>query len=133
MKPSQATREKGTEQLTGSERRRTRVRLHDGEHKVRRYRVRLDECNVAVRRERKRINFGTPIPAEQLLAANLLPEQTYMNTEQAAWYLGLSPKTLQNWRVSGKGPKCEFFGTTARRYLFAELQRWAANSKKAPE
>ena len=38
----------------------------------------------------------------------------FMNTQAAAAYLGLSPRTLDGYRVSGAGPAFHRFGNRAR-------------------
>ena len=35
--------------------------------------------------------------------------QRYHNTRAAALYLGLSPRTLEKWRLTGQGPLCIVF------------------------
>ena len=49
----------------------------------------------------------------------------YMNTRQAAAWLGLSPRTLDAYRLTGEGPPFYRFG---RRILYRrrDLGRWAA-------
>lgn len=41
-----------------------------------------------------------------------------MNSADAADYLGLSPKTLQNWRVKGDGPPYVRHGQTGGRVSY---------------
>lgn len=46
----------------------------------------------------------------------------------------IEPKTLRNWRASGKGPQCQYFGVTVL-YDPDVLDRWAtteALTDKAP-
>lgn len=50
-----------------------------------------------------------------------------MDTEQAAAYLGLSPRTLRQWRYEGRGPayiKGAGGTNTSVRYLKADLDQW---------
>ena len=55
-------------------------------------------------------------------------EATYMNTLQAARYLGLSDKTLRRYRASGGGPVfCRF--NTRIRYRRQDLDDWAATRR----
>ena len=48
----------------------------------------------------------------------------FLNTEQAAFYLGLSPRTLQQLRGDGEGPRfrrhCRFV-----RYHIDDLDSWS--------
>ena len=48
----------------------------------------------------------------------------YLDTREAAAWLGLSPKTLERYRVSGEGP--DFHRLTRVRYLLADLEAWAS-------
>ena len=52
-------------------------------------------------------------------------ETNYLNTRQAADYLGLAAKTLARYRIEGCGPVYHRFGTCVR-YLRADLDAWAA-------
>lgn len=54
----------------------------------------------------------------------------YMNTLQAARYLGLSAKTLSRYRVSGDGPVFHRFNTRIR-YRREDLDKWAAKRRRA--
>ena len=49
----------------------------------------------------------------------------YMSTREAAAWLGLSPRTLDRYRVSGEGPVFHRFGARVR-YLLADLEEWAS-------
>ena len=49
---------------------------------------------------------------------------TYMGTRDAAAFLGLSPRTLDRYRVSGDGPAFHKFGRRVR-YLRADIEAWA--------
>ena len=58
-------------------------------------------------------------------------DATYMNTLQAARYLGLSEKTLRRYRASGGGPVfCRF--NTRIRYRRQDLDDWAATRREVP-
>ena len=48
----------------------------------------------------------------------------YLTNTEAAAYLNLSPRTLENWRVLGGGPRFRKFG---RRVIYAidDLELWA--------
>lgn len=52
-----------------------------------------------------------------------MDEDGYMSTEEAAAYLKLSPRTLQSYRVAGKGPRFSRFGNRAR-YLRSKVVAW---------
>ncbi len=49
----------------------------------------------------------------------------HLDTREAAAWLGLSPKTLERYRVSGEGPEFRRFGSRVR-YLLADLEAWAS-------
>ena len=53
----------------------------------------------------------------------------YLNNKQAAEYLGLSPRTLDRYRVKGSGPVYLKFGGRVR-YLAADLEAWAENRRR---
>ena len=50
-------------------------------------------------------------------------ETTLLNTEEAAKRLGLSPRTLERYRVSGEGPEFLKLGRAVR-YAVSKLNRW---------
>ena len=43
--------------------------------------------------------------------------------------LGLSPKTLERYRVSGEGPVFHRFGSRVR-YLLADVEAWASSRRR---
>jgi len=53
----------------------------------------------------------------------------YLSTREAANWLGLSPRTLDRYRVSGDGPAFHRFGSRVR-YLAADLDDWAAARRR---
>ena len=61
-----------------------------------------------------------------------------MRTPQAAAYLteehGLptQPKTMRNWRSTGRGPSYKFYGLTPL-YARKELDRWATTDALTPK
>ena len=55
-------------------------------------------------------------------------ETPYMDTRQAAAYLGLSRRSLEKWRLNGSGPTFRRFGRR-RLYHLADLDAWAAARK----
>ena len=50
-------------------------------------------------------------------------ECTLLNTEQAAKRFGLSPRTLERYRVTGEGPEYVKMGHAVR-YSLSALRRW---------
>ena len=52
-------------------------------------------------------------------------EPEFIDTRQAAAWLGLSHRTLEGYRVSGGGPAFHRFGNRVR-YRRADLDAWAA-------
>ena len=51
-----------------------------------------------------------------------------LDTREAAAWLGLSPKTLERYRVSGEGPDFQKFGSRVR-YLLTDLEKWASTRR----
>jgi hypothetical protein len=51
----------------------------------------------------------------------------YLNTEQAAFHLGLSPRTLQAMRRTGKGPRFRRHGNRVR-YHIDDLGAWSIDN-----
>jgi len=56
--------------------------------------------------------------------------QRFFSTKSAAVYLGLSPKTLEKYRVKGGGPQ---FYKLGRRCLYTKeaLDAWAAKQRRS--
>ena len=52
----------------------------------------------------------------------------FCDTRSAADYLGLSPRTLDGYRVSGDGPVFHRFGNRVR-YRRSDLDEWAAKRR----
>ncbi len=50
-------------------------------------------------------------------------EPRLLTTEEAAAWLGLSPRTLERYRVTGEGPKFRKIGRWVR-YTVADLNAW---------
>jgi len=48
----------------------------------------------------------------------------FLNTRQAAEFLGLKPGTLEVWRCYGKGPRFGRFGRACR-YRLSDLEEYA--------
>ena len=53
----------------------------------------------------------------------MIDERTLLNTEQSAQRLGLSPRTLERYRVTGEGPEYLKMGHAVR-YTASALERW---------
>ncbi len=53
----------------------------------------------------------------------MIDERTLLNTEQTAQRLGLSPRTLERYRVTGEGPEYLKMGHAVR-YTASALKRW---------
>ena len=53
----------------------------------------------------------------------------YLNTREAAGYLGLSTRTLDRYRVSGDGPVFLKFGGRVR-YLLEDLDAWVRTRRR---
>lgn len=57
-------------------------------------------------------------------------KRPYLNTAQAAHYLGIGARKLQRLRVSGEGPRCRYHG----RLIFYhpdDLERWSQTTAEA--
>jgi excisionase family DNA binding protein len=65
------------------------------------------------------------------MAAQSPPLTGLLTTAQAAAYLGLAPKTLRNWRSSGRGPK--YCGRrSGTRYRRSDLDAWIKANETDP-
>ena len=54
----------------------------------------------------------------------------FLDTQQAARFLGLSAKTLARYRVTGDGPVFHRFGNRIR-YRREDLEAWAETRRRA--
>ena len=54
----------------------------------------------------------------------------YLNEVELAELLGLSPRTLQNWRLKGEGPPFGKFGRSVR-YSVATVAAWVAGRERS--
>jgi hypothetical protein len=65
-----------------------------------------------------------PFADIQLHESMVPPERVFLNNDEAAQFLNLSPRTLEKQRVIGGGPRFRKFG---RRVLYAvtDLKIWA--------
>ena len=59
----------------------------------------------------------------------MLQQRVYLSTPQAAAILGLSPRTLERYRVTGEGPVFAKIGRLVR-YSRAEIDKWAVRRSK---
>ena len=59
----------------------------------------------------------------------MLEQRAYLSTRQAAALLGLSPRTLERYRVTGDGP---VFSKLGRRvcYARADIDGWASGRRR---
>jgi predicted DNA-binding transcriptional regulator AlpA len=55
---------------------------------------------------------------------------TLLNETQAAELLGLSVRTLQNWRLRGGGPPYQKLGRAVR-YSLIKLRQWIAEGSRS--
>ena len=60
--------------------------------------------------------------------ANTLVKEGLLDESEAADYLGLSPRTLQNWRVRGGGPDYVKLSGRMVCYRLVDLNDWVAES-----
>ncbi len=72
--------------------------------------------------ERNQAEKGNPTPRNG-------SNERYLNTEDAATFLGLSRATLDKWRYTGGGPLFSKLGNRVR-YDRADLEAWMAKSKR---
>ena len=54
---------------------------------------------------------------------------TYLSTREAAKHLGLAPRTLDRYRITGGGPVYHLFGTAVR-YLREDLDHRAKTRRR---
>ncbi len=52
------------------------------------------------------------------------PDETVLNTVEAAHFLGFRPKTLRNWQYAGCGPAFHRLHNGAPRYLLGSLRAY---------
>jgi hypothetical protein len=62
-------------------------------------------------------------------AAQARSGSPYLNTAQAAYYLGLSPRTLERMRWLGCGPAYRKHAHRVR-YLIVDLDSWSAERQR---
>ena len=69
-----------------------------------------------------------PVDCAKQWEAKMDDDAIYMGTRELAAFLGLSPRTLDRYRVSGAGPKFHKFGNRVR-YARADVEAWAAERR----
>ncbi len=88
-----------------------------------------EHCSEAERaaiREAMR-NGAAPVAAISTAHSEtaMLDKDIYMSTREVAAFLGLSPRTLDRYRVTGDGPPFHRFGNRVR-YARADVEAWAS-------
>ena len=63
-------------------------------------------------------------PAIDARSAAATPQSVFLNNEEAARFLSLSPRTLEKHRVVGGGPRFRKFGRRVV-YALSDLETWA--------
>lgn len=57
----------------------------------------------------------------------------FLNTAEAAAFLGLATQTLHNWRFRGKGPPYSKLSSRAIRYCVGDLRNFQRSRRIDPE
>lgn len=57
-------------------------------------------------------------------------DERLLSQAEAAEFLGVSPHTLNRWRVVRQGPEYIKFGQRLVRYRFADLAAWVESQRK---
>ena len=71
---------------------------------------------------------AVPVESDKQREAEMNDEELYMGTRELAAFLGLSPRTLDRYRVSGDGPPFHKFGNRVR-YARADVEAWTAERR----
>ena len=71
---------------------------------------------------------AVPVDCAKQWEAGMDDDAIYMGTRELAAFLGLSPRTLDRYRVSGDGPPFHKFGNRVR-YARADVEAWAAERR----
>lgn len=66
----------------------------------------------------------TPDDTAASRAAAALEGSPFLDTQQAAFYLGISVRTLQEYRSAGIGPRCRRYARRVR-YHIDDLNAWS--------
>lgn len=56
-------------------------------------------------------------------------DMVYMNQDQVAEFLGISPRTLEDWRYKGGGPPYRKIGRCVR-YLRSQVIEWVESNER---
>mgnify|MGYP001348958342 CR=1 FL=1 len=56
-------------------------------------------------------------------------EDTLLTTNEAADYLRVSPRTMEDWRRTGAGPVYVSLARNCVRYRFGDLAQWIARRR----
>ena len=77
------------------------------------------------------VSGRAPLAANTLEGADGMTgtDTLYMSGREAAAFLGLSPRTLDRYRVNGEGPAFHKFGNRVR-YARADLEAWASARRR---
>ena len=67
---------------------------------------------------------------DNALAAQAKKGSPFLNTDQAAFYVGLSRRTLEKMRRQGRGPTFRKHGRYVR-YHIADLIEWSQSGSRA--
>lgn len=59
-------------------------------------------------------------------------EKRYLTTKEAAIYLGMEPRTLQDWRCDKVGPPFILYGPRNVKYDIRDLDRWVDERRFTP-
>lgn len=57
-------------------------------------------------------------------------QQQLLTPEDVAGMLGITPRTLQDWRLKGYGPKPVFLTARTVRYRLPEVENWIEKRAK---
>ena len=68
-------------------------------------------------------------PSDREAQSSPEDQPAFLTTRQAATLLSLSPRTLDRYRVAGKGPPFHRFGSRIA-YARADLEEWAAQRRR---
>lgn len=79
---------------------------------------------MAAAEDAQAASTDSPTQGDRSMDTPMQQEATYLSTREAAAFLGLSPRTLDRYRVTGEGPMFFKFGSRVR-YLKADLEAWA--------
>jgi len=71
------------------------------------------------------------MPDDISRAADAKKGSPFLNTAQAAYYVGLSRRTLEKMRTHGGGPRFRRHGRYIR-YHIDDLDLWSKGDEKAP-